>query len=733
MRALAAFAAMGMAFGIVDGWLAATQIEGAGVLAVSHAAALTGLIGVLLGGLYLIIARALRPWRRPRELASLLAAAGSRDGIDREPVVRLHSWVAAGAAAMVVFAVIVRWVIRRSWNFEDERFAVAFSSGVTVCAALAAVVGVLVVRPALAAGFRRIDARVRLPVPPWPVLRYGLLIAAPITGLLAPFAFADRELLGAHVAAAVWSMCLVACVPIAGYGLRALQRFPRIGRATELAIPGIVIGLTGITVATYDSHPRDAAALEHTVGALAGADIVRFVSDFDRDGASSLLGGGDCAPFDGDRGPRAREVPGNGIDEDCDGKDLPRMQTGVLLTDPLSSGALAPGQTRPYNVVWLIVDAVRADHVGALGYQRPTTPAFDALAKESLLFTDALSQSSRTFFSVPSMFLGLNPGSIEWVRARKIQQPVEGHESIAEMLAAEGYRTGIVLPGGMHRDYTGLQQGFTDRVSYFLDDRWKHWRERGAPVATSKAIELLERWLGDGPEPFFLVAHYIDPHNPYTPQRDKSYPAFGPRTAAAPDAYDEEIAYADRYIGFLLDHLRSKPEVWDRTIVVIAADHGEEFREHGRLYHGQSCFIESVHVPLLVRVPGLAPRVIDNRVGLVDIVPTLLELTGISTEVELHGQSLLVPALTPGAVSPKRPFFCATASMSGRGYLRRSVRMGDFSLHFDATSGAYQVFDRRTDPGEQHDLWGRAPVGADVDLMIELLGRSATGTLKTLY
>lgn len=148
------------------------------------------------------------------------------------------------------------------------------------------------------------------------------------------------------------------------------------------------------------------------MGALAAADLIRAMTDLERDGASSLLGGGDCAPFDGDRSPRARDIPGSGLDENCDRVDAIRIDVTSLRNAPIRSGALAPDQTQHYNIVWLTVDAMRADHVSALGYGRPTTPAFDALAAQSLLFSNALSQSSRTFFSVPSMFLGLNPGVI---------------------------------------------------------------------------------------------------------------------------------------------------------------------------------------------------------------------------------------------------------------------------------------------------------------------------------
>lgn len=385
----------------------------------------------------------------------------------------------------------------------------------------------------------------------------------------------------------------------------------------------------------------------------------RWLADFDGDGFSSLFAGGDCAEFRADINPQAIDIPLNGIDEDCTGRDF---QTPVALPPRTKRYPLDGG---PYNVVLIIIDALRADHVGAVGYARNTTPNIDRLARHSQVFRRAYSQSPKTANSAPSIVTGRYPSNLVLDYSRPDDASFlavldEAHMTLAEHLDQAGYRTVLATSVSAYRRY-GFAQGF-DRISgrRFADVR-----------------KTARRALRKGRQPLFLMVHTVHPHAPY--RRHEAYD-FGSSTT---DLYDGEVAYSDAFIGELLDELAAAKRL-QRSIVIVTADHGESLGEMGRRHHVH-VHEETAHVPLVMFVPGMEPRVFDRTTELVSLVPTLLELLDLPPEPLVDGPSL-APALfgeempVAGAISQRRTDRGVSQTSLVRGNRRLTVSKGGVSL-----------------------------------------------------
>ncbi len=727
MLEVAVFVLTGLVAGAIDG-LVNTDVGAYGVLA---CAALTAAPMLLFGLAAAGLGRLERRYRLLTPVVARIDRCMRRDeDDDRARVIRFQARYLGAVLAIVVTGLGAGWVLRRMWFSDVPAFAIRFSAGAFVVGVLLVLLAFWLGVPLLERALRKLDASFRLPPPPLAGLRFAIFVALPLVVVVAPFVTENRDLLGSSLSPGLWFALLAVCAGVTRRAFRRLgERWPAVVTAASFAVPALWVGLLGFTVVAYDAHSDDAVALEASVGATLGGDLVRRVSDVDHDGASSWLGGGDCAAWNGSRHPRAREIRGNGTDEDCDGLDPPATAKRSVVPAQQFYGRLPESKIRHYNVVWLIVEAFRGDHVSAFGYERNTTPYFDRLAQKSMVFVNAYSQASRTFFSLPSMFTGINPSDMTWLREHKVQQPAGEHVTFAERLGAIGYRSHLVLPGGMKRDYTGLQQGYDEVSSYFLDKNLNKWRRTGAAVADAQAIEFIEDASREG-RPFLLTIHYIEPHAPYS-RHQGGFPDFGSEDI---DRYDQELAYVDRHIGFMTEYLRYRGDLWKNTIVIIVGDHGEEFGEHGRKHHGHSCHQESVHVPLLVRVPGQKPARIVTRVALIDILPTLIELIGLPVgDGELEGQSLLNTRQAPGIQFPPRPIFCTTASMSGRSYLNRAVRAGKLLLTKDVRHSRFELFDLAVDPLEEQNLIDDVRYADRVRELQDALSQTEQGNLKQLY
>ncbi len=358
------------------------------------------------------------------------------------------------------------------------------------------------------------------------------------------------------------------------------------------------------------------------------------------------------------------------------------------------------------------MDTLRADHVGAYGYARPTTPAIDALADRGVLFLNAISQSSWTRPAHLSMLTGLYPSEHGVMGLADRQRLPDDVPTLARALGAAGYATAAFTGGANLAAVFGFDQGFaTYRTNgkYFRDN-----------------LEDAKRWLEQNREQrFFLFFHGYDAHTPYLSDPDDRQ-AVGlserpPRHALRPvcraegrgptrilpfvEEYDGAIRRGDRYVGKLLAHL-DELGLRDRTVVVFTSDHGEEFLEHGRCFHVSTLYREVVHVPLVVAGPGLVPQRVPALVpASVSIPATILELVG----VERHGLpgSSLAAALagnpTSDSVVVSETFRRIDEARGGRGQVR-ALTLGQEKLIHWVTGSRYEHFDLAADPSEQRPI-----------------------------
>jgi arylsulfatase A-like enzyme len=186
------------------------------------------------------------------------------------------------------------------------------------------------------------------------------------------------------------------------------------------------------------------------------------------------------------------------------------------------------------------------------------------------------------------------------------------------------------------------------------------------------------------------------------------------RTKRPRDLYDVEVQYADRQVGHFIDHLRVKPKLWPNTVVIVTADHGEEFGEHGGRFHDRTCYRESTHVPLIVRVPGLSPAVAPSRVGLTDLAPTILSLVGAPADPSLPGRNLLFSDPARYAQVPDARVSCLyfpdATPTSG---LMHAVREDRWLYVRNVSRGTDEVYDTVLDPAEKRNL-ADDPIGRSV-------------------
>jgi arylsulfatase A-like enzyme len=325
-----------------------------------------------------------------------------------------------------------------------------------------------------------------------------------------------------------------------------------------------------------------------------------------------------------------------------------------LLAIALLAAACGPRPVRvePASVIFVLIDTLRADHLGAYGYERDTSPAIDRLAAESLLFEQARSVAPWTNPTIASIFTGRRPNEILEPKrhAEAIQTPLPAElPTLAEKLAAGGARTLAFVDHAGISPGRGYARGFETFVRLY--------QVAGAPVwgLTDGAVVIreIDRHLADvAGERIFLYLHLVYPHRPYDPPPSHDG-RFGPTTRETRrehrdemiNAYDAEIRYTDDVVAELRATLERHDRL-DDSWLILTSDHGEGFWEHGWSEHGNTLFDELLHVPLVVRPPvaaGIEPRAIATPVSLGDLHATVLELaagTGAAAP-EVRERSLL--------------------------------------------------------------------------------------------
>ena len=387
------------------------------------------------------------------------------------------------------------------------------------------------------------------------------------------------------------------------------------------------------------------------------------------------------------------------------------------------------------NVLFIGLDTVRADALGAWGREPSLTPSLDRLADESDVWLDAFSTFNATNPSFVSMMTGLY-GKDHGVYDLMTPLP-ERHTTLAEVLAGASYQTFAVISArhlGHHA--SGLGQGFAEMV------------EATEHLAAELAVDSTMGWLArrDRQRPFFAWLHLFDPHTPHTPPAPyalgsrpaeafglspvAAWTAFrpqGPRTFDEPvlgghrDLYDGEIAYLDRQVGRLLDFLEGR-RLLDTTIVVVVADHGESLGEHGVLYRHVGLHDTTTRVPMMIRWPDAAERGrrFAGLVQTIDLFPTLLRAAGVAAERVPAQDGIDLAALTPEPGARGRRVVFAEHS-NGLGEMVRTTR------HKYLTSRGNRSFpdgpalhDVAADPGETASLAGRSlPLEAELRSLLE--------------
>ncbi len=374
-------------------------------------------------------------------------------------------------------------------------------------------------------------------------------------------------------------------------------------------------------------------------------------------------------------------------------------------------------QAQQPNVLLIVIDTLRKDHLSAYGYERKTSPALDLLSASGIRYDGAIAQAPWTTPSIGALMTSMYPSALG----------IEGEQNaladalvlLPEALLEAGYQTAGVISHSFLGSAWNFQQGF---------QVFDEGNVQGHSAVTSEGVTrdatALLRQLSQDEAPFFLFVHYFDPHAAYV--EHESHDFGGPQgyvgdvesgllfrelrrmegTTDEADLaeiirlYDSEIAFTDRQIGLLLDELRATGE-FDDTLIIVTADHGEEFLDHKKFGHTKSLFDELINVPLIIKPPAsmeLEPAVVEEPVALIDVYPTILGAASIPVAKELAGRPLLPEAPT------ERILFSET------GRVRSSIAaiQGTFK-YIEHANGRTRLFDRASDPNEKASVLAEHP------------------------
>jgi arylsulfatase A-like enzyme len=498
-------------------------------------------------------------------------------------------------------------------------------------------------------------------------------------------------------------VAVVAGLIAATAGLSLLLRGRQISRVRNLALAAglpLFALVAVLTASEYEPARKAASARAGLAGELLA--LGQRVTDFDHDGYARFFGGGDCDDGDPERNPGARDWPDDGIDQDCDGKDA----SAVALRSP-------PFQPVPdavpsdLKILLVTIDTLRADHLGAYGYGRPTSPNLDRLAGEATLFENGWAHAPSTRYSMPAIATGRWPSAIDWDESIWWPRIAPGQRMIAESMKALGYTTAAF--------YAYLyfnradQRGFERAVDYYDDTcAALHVNTNGpAESVGTSARQMADKGIAflqaHGAEKFFLWMHFYDPHLNY--ERHAEAPNFGNAQA---DLYDGEIWFTDQQFGRVLDELRTLG-LWDKTAIIVVGDHGESLGEHGIVAHGYHLYTPHTKVPFIVRVPGLPAQRLPTPVSHVDLAPTIVNLARGPHEPSFLGRSLVDLLAGKPAEPVPGPVF-QEVSYEGN-VKRRALVTASHHLIWNWTpDNTTECYDIAHDPGELKDVWG-SPAG----------------------
>ncbi len=455
-----------------------------------------------------------------------------------------------------------------------------------------------------------------------------------------------------------------------------------------------------LAAARVESSPVRAQAFKQAGGlsaALLGA--LEHWTDRDADGMGAHFGGHDCDEGDPTRYLGALEIPGDGIDQDCDGIDPPRPLSIAELTPPKSDKSDGPtrlakatlvAKNEPPalpDIILVTLDTVRADHTSPYGYAQATTPRLAELASRGVLFEHAYATGSDTQRAITPLVTG-KPLSESAHSKDEWPTLYPENDTLAERLKRKGYRTAAVTSFTWMNTDHGFSQGF----DYFKPIYREAHPERDitGPHAIKAALEVFDE-LKDDKYPIFLWIHLFDAHDRYLAHPG---PRFGKGRGGL---YDGEIAFVDKLLGELIQAVDESSRK-DRVAWIVHGSHGEAFGEHDFSGHNAEVYDEVIRVPLVIALPSAkAGRYSKAAVTTLDLVPTILELSEAEHE-NVDGTSLV--AIARGDLE--------VGHAPVRAYARRRQAVIDWPLklmvHERKRRNRHLLFDLSADPYEKEDI-----------------------------
>ena len=541
----------------------------------------------------------------------------------------------------------------------------------------------------------------------------GAVVAALLVVLVTVTKLDWRALpLGVPTMLAVFALAQLALYALLYGRLSAVrERVPARGAivagAALLAALGPVVALTGA------APPERVLALlsVESRGARALVSAARGFGDRDGDGFSTWLGGGDCDDRDAAVNPGAKDEPGNGKDENCNGADAPAR---AARPDP-AAGVTPPPATPPAfawkgNVVVIAIDTLRADRLGVAGYQRDgksLTPRIDELITRGVYFERAWAQAPHTPRSFPSLFTSRYPSAIRWDKAFSNYPKLEPENvSVFEAFQGAGFTTVAETTHFYFEPGTGITQGF----DVFANDGAKNLKDSNTDIAAPRLVPRVARRLQDlaaAKKKFVLFTHLFEPHSTYVEHEGVKYTQTDSRERFK-EKYDREVEFVDRHVGLVIDAIAAAG-LADSTMVVLVSDHGEAFFTHSYAgtklgWHGSALYDDQLRVPIVVIAPGLAPRKVATPVMLLDVAPTLLDVAGVPIPASFQGRSLA--AALAGQPLSERPVHAELVPYPNFKVSLQMLVTGDGRLKLvrNQTDRVTELYDLEHDPGEQKNL-----------------------------